>query len=96
MKRREFYDKVATGLVKQKLSFNALAVKLVFETAYNVIVKDINKEKKIPLGKLGFVKLVERKARKGRNPKTGETIQIPAGKTVRMRASNLMRRSLQS
>lgn len=94
MKRGDFYQKVSAGLGKQKLEISARAVKNVFEVAYNVIVKDIVKEKKIPIGKLGFVKVVDRKARKGRNPKTGETIQIPAKKALRMRPSNLMKRAI--
>lgn len=34
---------------------------------------------------LGKLVLVDRKARLGRNPKTGETIQIPAKKVVKFR-----------
>ena len=34
---------------------------------------------------LGKLVLIDRKARLGRNPKTGETIQIPAKKVVKFR-----------
>ncbi len=36
----------------------------------------------IPLGNLGRLMVHERAARNGRNPSTGEAIQIPARKTV--------------
>ncbi len=36
---------------------------------------------------VGKLVLVNRKARKGRNPKTGETIQIPAKKVVKFRVA---------
>ncbi len=36
---------------------------------------------------LGKLVLVDRKARLGRNPKTGETIQIPAKKVVKFRVA---------
>ena len=36
---------------------------------------------------LGKLVLVDRKARQGRNPQTGETIQIPAKKVVKFRVS---------
>ena len=36
---------------------------------------------------LGKLVLVDRKARQGRNPKTGETINIPAKKVVKFRVA---------
>src|ERR687893_1402002 len=44
----------------------------------------------------GFGKLVlsERKAREGRNPATGETIQIPAKTTLKFRVSKSMKDSV--
>lgn len=56
-------------------------VKAMFEASYDVVMKHLPKEGKIPMGNLGFIKLVQRKARMGRNPATGEQIKIPA-KTV--------------
>lgn len=42
---------------------------------------------KITLLDLGTFSLTERAARDGRNPKTGETIAIPAKKAVKFKAS---------
>ena len=42
---------------------------------------------KISLSGLGTFKVKARKARPGRNPKTGETIQIPIGKKVSFKPS---------
>jgi len=44
----------------------------------------------------GFGKLVrsERKAREGRNPATGETIQIPAKTTLKFRVGKAMKDSV--
>jgi DNA-binding protein HU-beta len=36
---------------------------------------------------IGKIVLVQRKARKGRNPQTGETIKIPAKKVVKFRVA---------
>jgi len=36
---------------------------------------------------IGKIVVARRKARKGRNPQTGETIKIPAGKVLKMRFS---------
>jgi len=47
-----------------------------------VIRKTVKKQKRIPVANLGIFKLSKRKARKGRNPQTGEEIKIKASKTV--------------
>jgi DNA-binding protein HU-beta len=43
---------------------------------------------------VGVLKLKETKARDARNPKTGATIKVPAGKTVRFRVSGVLKDSL--
>lgn len=48
----------------------------------------------VQLKGIGVMKLVERKARKGRNPSTGETIQIPARKVLRVSESAILRNEL--
>lgn len=68
----------ANGLTKKQVNgfFDELA-KLAYKEAKNSFV--------IP--GLGKLVLVQRKARLGRNPATGETIQIPAKKVVKFRVA---------
>jgi DNA-binding protein HU-beta len=47
-----------------------------------------------PLPGIGKLVLVERKARMGRNPATGETIQIPAKKVVKFRVAKVCKESI--
>ena len=67
-----------TGLTKKQVAmfFDELC-KLAYKEAKNAFV----------LPGLGKLVLVQRKARLGRNPKTGETIQIPAKKVVKFRVA---------
>lgn len=51
----------------------------------NLIYKTLKKEKIIKLDGLGVFQLKDRKARTGRNPATGETIQIAAKRVVKFR-----------
>lgn len=44
---------------------------------------------------IGKLKLADRAARAGRNPRTGETLQIPARKAVRFRPSAGLKQSVQ-
>ncbi len=52
--------------------------------------------KKSPVQLIGFgtFKKVDRKARTGRNPKTGEAMKIKASKTVRFSPSSALKASL--
>lgn len=43
---------------------------------------------------IGKLVLVDRKARLGRNPKTGETIQIPAKKVVKFRVAKAAKEAI--
>ena len=57
----------------------AHAVEIVFDS----ITRNIQKGEDVTINDFGKFKKVDRKARKGRNPFTGETIQIKASKKVR-------------
>ncbi len=57
----------------------------IFDELAKLAYKEAKNEFVIP--GLGKLKLVQRKARMGRNPATGETIQIPAKKVVKFRVA---------
>jgi integration host factor subunit beta len=48
------------------------------EVVFESIIVALNKGDKIELRGFGSFRVRERNARKGRNPKTGETVSIPA------------------
>lgn len=54
----------------------------------------LRKGEKINITGLGIFKVADRKAREGRNPRTGETIQIPASKKLRFTASKVMKEAV--
>jgi len=67
-----------TGLTKKQVGqFLEEIAALAYKEAKNTFV----------LPGLGKLVLVNRKAREGRNPATGETIQIPAKKVVKFRVA---------
>ena len=51
------------------------------------IVKELKKSGKFTLPSFGTFTVRKTKARKGLNPRTGESIKVKAGKTVRFKAS---------
>jgi DNA-binding protein HU-beta len=53
----------------------------------DLIIKHLKKGERIRIAGLGILQVRKRAARMGRNPATGEAIQIKAGKKVAFRAS---------
>jgi DNA-binding protein HU-beta len=56
--------------------------------------KVLKKEGRLALAGFGSFVVVKRKARKGRNPQTGEPIKIKAGKVVRFRAGKALKQKI--
>jgi DNA-binding protein HU-beta len=66
------------------------AVHLVFED----IVKALRNGDKVNISGFGTFAVSERKARTGRNPKTGESIEIPASKSAKFKAGKALKDEL--
>ncbi len=79
MTQAQFYQAVAEGS-----QVNKVQVRAIFQAVEDIVTKRLKAEGKIPLGGLGAVKLVDRKARIGRNPATGEQIKIPARTAIKI------------
>ncbi|NNE94317.1 MAG: HU family DNA-binding protein [Verrucomicrobiales bacterium] len=58
------------------------------------IAKGVKKDQSVQLIGFGTFEVRKRAARKGRNPKTGEAIQIKASKTVGFKPSSALKGSL--
>lgn len=81
MNTTDLVEKVAeaTGLTK------ALASRAV-EAAVQAIIDAAKAGEEVRLTGLGIFDVITRDARPGRNPQTGESINIPASKALRFRA----------
>ena len=69
----------------KKFDMKKKAVGLMFQELANLAYKEAKNSFTFP--GVGKLVLVQRKARTGRNPKTGETIQIPAKVVVKFRVA---------
>jgi nucleoid DNA-binding protein len=81
MNKAQLIEAVASKVCTKKEA--QLAVETVLETIKN----SLKKKEPVTISGFGTFKVKETKARTGRNPKTGETIQIPAKKKISFRAS---------
>ena len=62
-----------------------------FESITEEIKKSLKKGKKVTLVGFGTFSVSKRKARKGRNPRTGETISIKATKVAKFSAGKALK-----
>lgn len=87
--KADLVDKVAdkTGLTKK--DSNA-AVEAVFDSIQEFLAED----EKVQLIGFGTFEVRERAARKGRNPQTGEEIQIPATKVPAFKAGKNLKEAV--
>ena len=57
-------------------------VKTIVQKTFDVIVDSLVRNEKVELRNFGVFKIKERKARFGRNPRTGESVPVPPRKVV--------------
>jgi len=86
MNKAELVEQVAnkTGLTKR-------ASREAVDAVISVITDCLWREERVTLVGFGTFQIMQRKARRGRNPRTGETIQIPAKKVPRFRPGKRLR-----
>jgi len=85
-------------LVKQLKEKAGLASQAQAEAAlsnvFDIIGVSLRNGESITIQGFGSFKVTERKARKGRNPRTGQEITIPASKVVSFTASKALKDSV--
>ena len=81
MNKGDLVEKVA-----QDCNMTKASAEQALNSVLGVITNAVAAGDKVALIGFGTFSVSERAAREGRNPKNGETIQIPAGKGVRFKA----------
>ena len=86
MNKKELIGAVAeaTGLTKKD-------VELVVDSTFDVITSALKDGEKVKVHGLGSFEVRERAARKGRNPQSGEEIEIPATKAPAFKAAKALK-----
>ena len=89
MTKADLIESLATKLDLQK----TLAERIV-NTMFDDIEGALQKGDKVNISGFGTFAVSARKARQGRNPKTGETIEIPASKSAKFTAGKSLKDKL--
>lgn len=84
MKKKDFIKAIAdeTGLTQQKVN------EVLDEVGKLIVVSCRDNGDEVALSNIGTFKQKVNPTRKGRNPMTGETIQIKASKTIQFRPTS--------
>jgi len=69
-----------TGIPKTRVA-------MVYDTLFELMGEALAEKDKVSVPNFGTFQITEKPARKGRNPATGETINISASKSVRFKAA---------
>ena len=75
----------------EKFEMKRAQAKELFDELANLASEEVKRNGEFALPGFGKLVLSERKAREGRNPATGETIQIPAKTTLKFRVGKTMK-----
>ena len=89
MNKAELVDEVArqTGLTKK-------VCRQTVDAVISTIKDSLARREKITLVGFGSFKIITRKSRRGRNPQTGEEIQIPAKEVPKFEAGKNLREAV--
>ena len=79
------------ALVAEKTDLSKKDVTRVVDAVFEIITDALQNGDKVQLVGFGNFEVRERSARKGRNPQTGEEIDIPAGKVPAFRPGKALK-----
>jgi integration host factor subunit beta len=90
MTRSALIEKVAERVDGLTLKQTEIVVETVFES----IKEALKRGEKIEIRGFGNFRLKERQPRKARNPKTGESVDVPQKKAIRFKAGKALKEAL--
>ncbi|MDO8575180.1 MAG: HU family DNA-binding protein [bacterium] len=77
--------------VQQILGGTKVQAEQVVETVFNTIINALKKGEEVSIAGFGIYSVKDRAARDARNPRTGETVKVPATKVPKFRASKALK-----
>jgi DNA-binding protein HU-beta len=87
-------SQLAEAVMKKcELETKALANRVV-DAVFETIVETMKKGEEVAVSGFGTFRVARRAAREGRNPKTGEKIQIPASTKPKFRAAKALKEAV--
>ncbi len=85
---------IAADLAEKHEMSKKLMNEILGDDLVTLLVKNLKKGNRVRIAGLGILQVKKRAARTGRNPATGETIQIPAKKKIAFRAAKELKEAV--
>jgi DNA-binding protein HU-beta len=85
---------IASDLAEKHELSKKLMNEILSDDLVTLLVKNLKKGNRVRIAGLGILQVKKRAARTGRNPATGETIQIPAKKKIAFRAAKELKEAV--
>ena len=82
------------SLIAERTSVTKADAERVYNETFNIFKEELSKGNNIAVNGFGTFKVSERNARNCRNPKTGETINVPAHKAVSFKVCSELKKSV--
>ena len=83
-------------IISDELSLSQQDVKRVVQRTFDAVIEALAKEGRIELRNFGVFEVKERKARKARNPRTGDEVQVPSKRVVTFKPGKEMEQIVDS
>ncbi len=80
--------------VYEKLGFSKKDAARIVETVFDLIKDSLARGEKIKISGFGNFTVKEKKSRRGRNPQTGNEIEISARRVLTFKSSQVLRKAL--
>ena len=85
---------IIKDLKEQAHLANNVQAEAAYDALFAIVADALKKGDAVSISGFGSFKVVERAARKGRNPRTGEEIDIPASRAVKFTPSKALKESV--
>ena len=82
------------AVIQDSTGCNGVAADTAATSLIAAIVQQMKREGGFTLPSFGTFRVAKTKARKARNPRTGESVKVKAGKTVRFKASPSLKKAV--
>ena len=80
--------------VNEKLGFSKKDSAAIVESVFDVIKENLSRGEKIKISGFGNFVVKKKNSRRGRNPQTGQEIEITSRRVLNFKASQVLRRAL--
>ena len=94
MVKRNFTKKNLSNKIYQKIGFSKNFSSIIIDNFFETLISELTKSNKIKISSFGTFKVINKKERIGRNPKTKIEAKICSRKVVKFKSSSFVKKKI--